>query len=349
MAKKRVTLPKDLEEVFKQGDIEEIKTLLSKCEINARTRDFAKKPALSFYDCPDEISQWLVEQGADIEATDTWGKTPLHNRCGSMRASIDLLFELGANPNTRANNGNTALHSASDGYYLVDVKKIVENGVEVDAVNKDDLTALEFSLQRCANSDIENMADIAEYLLNIGSRKSDIAKEFVHKIGERFEFHRGGFNSDSVDPASEALERLYTLFDVPPVPRRVVYDGKSPIIAKSKTWQKQHRELWELLVPSSGQALTVQGEVIRITGRISDELYRNGGANWDKNYTLMAQSLLNMLQHENSLEDLDIQEATSMVRKVKSDGSSSKLAELAVKWVNKNPSPLSLEPQSYSR
>ena len=64
------------------------------------------------------------------------------------------------------------------------------------------------------------------------------------------------------------LERLYALFDVKPAPKRKVHDGVSPIIVEDGPWQKQYDELWEMLIPSSGPAKTVQGEVIRITGRV---------------------------------------------------------------------------------
>jgi hypothetical protein len=101
----------------------------------------------------------------------------------------------------------------------------------------------------------------------------------VQRIGTNFEFHRAGFAADKVDATSEALDKLYALFDVPPVPRRTLHDGKSPITANAVRWEERYQELWKLLVPSSGAAATAQGEVIRISGRISDELERNGGAN----------------------------------------------------------------------
>ena len=44
-------------------------------------------------------------------------------------------------------------------------------------------------------------------------------------------------------------------------------------------WEEQPR-LWARLVPTSGQATTVQGELIRCTGKLTDEAYRNGNANW---------------------------------------------------------------------
>ena len=46
-------------------------------------------------------------------------------------------------------------------------------------------------------------------------------------------------------------------------------------------WKREHERLWRALVPSSGRATTLQGELVRIAGKLTDEAYRNGNANWD--------------------------------------------------------------------
>ena len=52
-------------------------------------------------------------------------------------------------------------------------------------------------------------------------------------------------------------------------------------------WWVDHERLWKQLVPRSGQADTIQGELIRCTGKLSDEAYRNGNKNWDANHEQM--------------------------------------------------------------
>jgi len=47
-------------------------------------------------------------------------------------------------------------------------------------------------------------------------------------------------------------------------------------------WTKEHKRLWDALVPPQGQADTLQGELIRIVGKLVDEAYRNGNLNWDR-------------------------------------------------------------------
>jgi hypothetical protein len=45
-------------------------------------------------------------------------------------------------------------------------------------------------------------------------------------------------------------------------------------------WQDEHQRLWSELVPPSGQATSVQGELVRCIGKLTDEAYRNGNCNW---------------------------------------------------------------------
>jgi hypothetical protein len=57
--------------------------------------------------------------------------------------------------------------------------------------------------------------------------------------------------------------------------------------AGARCWQDEQERLWSELVPPRGQATTVQGELIRCTGKGTDEAYRNGNANWDAGYERM--------------------------------------------------------------
>jgi hypothetical protein len=172
----------------------------------------------------------------------------------------------------------------------------------------------------------------------------------VTEIGKTFEFHKANFAKDSVDEVSRALHELYKLFNVQPVAKRVLHDGKSPITTKEKTWQKRHQELWELLVPSSGSAETIQGEVIRITGRISNELEGNGGANWDADYKKMCDAFLAFVRQGTPLSSSDLAEAEVLAKEVKrGSGDTDRMSELAVNWVIDNPTPVKLGTVEYKR
>jgi hypothetical protein len=372
MAKaKRKTLPKDFAALLEGSDVESLKRVFDSCEVNARG-GLTRQTALAFADCPDELTRWLVEQGADLGAEDSYGETPLHARAGHWKGRIALLVELGAEVNHTARGRATSLHRAAASGNLEAAKILLDHGARVDTVNNAGQTPLVFALQRCSNVTIERTAPMAELLLGampapaakprslinrlFGSdprQASPITPEmqaFVHRIGTNFEFHRSNFDPGSVDAVSSALEKLYALFEVPPVPRRILHDGTSPIAVGAGSWEEQHQALWELLVPSQGAATTVQGEVIRISGRISDELNRNGAANWDRDYRKMADAFLAHLQTARPLPAEVLENARQIVSEVKAQrGDPTRMGKLAVDWVRLNPEPIALPTPDYTR
>ena len=191
-------------------------------------------------------------------------------------------------------------------------------------------------------------------LLDAGAKKTSAMKEKVENIGKDFEFHREGINPDYLEAADQGLEELYALFDVKPVAKRITHDGVSPILVKEGSWEEQYEELWSFLIPSSGAAKTVQGEVIRIPGRVRDELDRNGGVNWDRNYRKMLQAMPHYLSLGTPLSDNDLEEAKQLISQIYgkdfNDGLRlDRLCQLSLAWIEQNPEPLPLEEPSYKR
>jgi hypothetical protein len=349
MPKKKKTLPKDFEALCKQGDVEALKRVFDTCELDARG-GYTKATALAFCDCPPELARWLVEQGADLQATDTYGYTPLHEHARSWRGNPRLMLDLGADVHSSTASLGTPLHLAADGFRATNAAILLEHGARVDAKNREGRMPLELALERCRPSDLEDVRDLARVLLKGGAEITDKAREFLRKAGKEFEFIRADYNPDSVDAASAALQELYALLRVAPAPPRRVYDGVSPITVTTTQWEDQHEELWQFLVPGTGAASTVQGEVIRISGRIGDEIHRNGGANWDRDYNLMADAFVQLVQMGAPFEPVDLDLAKSLVAEVKRrEGEPDELARLAVKWVLQNPTPIKLQRPAYRR
>ena len=373
MAKaKRKTLPKDFQDTLKTGNLADIEAVFETCDVNARG-GFYKATALAFNDVPDNVVRWLVAKGADISAADIVGQTPLHARAGHWQGRIEILLELGADVNSCDLRGDTPLHKAASVGNAHCAEVLLAHGASVEAQNNNNLTPLELALQCCSNTNIPAIVRIAELLLPKGPshkagarsvfsrwfQRADPARdreehisikmrEFVRRIGENFEFHRSGFNIQTLDATSAALDRLYALFEVPPVPHRILHDGKSQIVATAVAWEDQHQELWKMLVPSSGAANTVQGEVIRISGRLAREIDGNGGINWDKEFARMADALLLHFGSSKPLSDSELREAKEIVGDIKhKSGDTRRLCQLAVNWVILNPSPAALAPPSY--
>ena len=133
------------------------------------------------------------------------------------------------------------------------------------------------------------------------------------------------------------------------MPRRIQHDGKSPIVLTGETWEKRYEQAWELLVPSSGSASTVQGEVVRIAGRVNDELLRNAMGNWNKEYQKMLNAISGYLQQGNSLSESELAEVADIQKHIlEDDGTGTqRLCELATAWVVQNPQPIALEKVNY--
>jgi hypothetical protein len=53
----------------------------------------------------------------------------------------------------------------------------------------------------------------------------------------------------------------------------------------------QARVIWQQFVPPSGQADTVQGELLRAVEKLRDEAIRNGNGNWDAGFDMLVDYL----------------------------------------------------------
>ena len=353
--KKRKTLPSDFYEIIHRGDIEELKAVFDNCEINAYAGRCDLNTALHHYGVPVELVRWLVAEGLDVNTLNSYGRTPLNFHAGNSAEVTKVLLELGGDVSKADNYDNTPLHSAASGYRPENVKLLVEQGVDLDAKNRIwERTPLEEALVSCRGIDIGRCAEVAEILVNAGARVTPAAKDYVRQIGEDTEFHREAFNKDYIEEIDAGLAKLYKLFDVEPIKQRKIHDGVSPIVVESGAWKEQFAELWELLIPSHGAAKTLQGEVVRIAGRVRDEMNRNGGCNWNRDYRMMLDTFVKHVASESALSDAELEEVKNLASSISPRGnfdetSLDRLCELATKWVLQNPEPIKLETPKYKR
>lgn len=92
--RKRKTLPKDFDQLLEHAPFAELVAVFDVCELEA-TGGYSKSTALGFYNCPDDLARWLVEQGADVDARDQYQRTALHHRSSRWKGGVDLLLDLG--------------------------------------------------------------------------------------------------------------------------------------------------------------------------------------------------------------------------------------------------------------
>ncbi|KAJ5902932.1 hypothetical protein N7495_003460 [Penicillium taxi] len=110
-----------------------------------------------------EIVEFLIEKGANIEAADVDGKTPLHNASISgFQNIVGFLIEKGANIEAIDKNGETPLHKASTLGKQKVVEFLIENGANIEAADVDGKTSLH-------NASISGFQDIVEFLIENGA------------------------------------------------------------------------------------------------------------------------------------------------------------------------------------
>jgi hypothetical protein len=118
-------------------------------------------------------------------------------------------------------------------------------------------------------------------------------------------------------------------------------------------YQKEAKQLWKKLVPESGQADTVQGELIRCITRLGSESYRNGNANWDKGFKLMAKFLAKHLcdgtfaKKRTEQIEADVKLVIEAGKDESNDAyvhekndSYTRLTDRVVEWCQKHPEPI---------
>ena len=350
---KRKALVDNFKEIIDSGDMEAFKSVFDKCEITATNRGKCTNNAFSYSNLTPEHIQFLVDNGLEVNADCGFGYPAIAFHA-AKKENLKCFLENGADVDFVAvSYRGSALAIACSTLDEKAVRNLLEANASIhvpgDVMGK---TLLDSALSRCDNIYIPQALAISKMLLDAGVEMTDKTTEYVEKIGEQFEFFRDHINKDVVGMLSDALDELYKLFGVSPVPQRAMHDGVSQITVKGKQWQQQYNELWNMLVPGTGKAKTIQGEMIRIVGRITQEILDNGGMNWDEDYREMLDALTEFLEKNDALEQELIEEANQIIKHVTASTSKKdlyRLTEIVVNWVVANSEPMLLGEVCYMR
>jgi hypothetical protein len=112
-------------------------------------------------------------------------------------------------------------------------------------------------------------------------------------------------------------------------------------------YAEEAKHLWQTYGPKSGQADTVQGELIRAIEKLRDEAQRNGNGNWDHGHEILCSYLRDTLCNSGVFDNAAISEIKSDIARLEDydhpycdDDLYDRLTDRIVEWYHRNPEPI---------
>jgi len=125
-------MPSELFEAVKSGDAARVKELLEKgADVNARDNKGWTPLHLAAQKGHADVAELLIKNGADVNAKNNYGWTPLYAAAQEGHADVaELLIRHGADVNARDNDGRTPLRIAAYNGRVEVVKLLLERGAD---------------------------------------------------------------------------------------------------------------------------------------------------------------------------------------------------------------------------
>lgn len=263
---------------------------------------------------------------------------------------IPLLIARGGDINARDISDKTALYDVVERFSVSDVEQMIAWGADPLVTADSRVYGKETLVENVVSW--HNFLDapralVARLLLSVGAPVGERVPTALRAMDQRrCMFVANGLperiSQEEFDEASAALAELCALFGVeqreakpaPKLGERLVFDaGATPM--------REYSRLWDQLVPDSGQCQTLQGEVIRIAGRVGHEVYDNGGINWDRFFGALLDQYLIVVRSGLPMPPASVARAEAAVASLKGRSMSHQavddITELAVEWVRLNP------------
>ncbi len=149
----------------REGDLEKVKRFIEEgADVNAKDKG-GKTPLFSAVLADsNDVAKFLIAKGADVNSKDKRGATPINRtiRYHGRNDMVELLISSGADVNTKNNNDETPLHRACF-FGLKDVAELlIAKGADVNAKDKTGVTPLYLACLVCRK-------DVAELLIAKGA------------------------------------------------------------------------------------------------------------------------------------------------------------------------------------
>jgi hypothetical protein len=270
------------------------------------------------------------------------GWTPLHQAAliNDVERATALL-DVGADPNAFDRDRTTPLHIAAQSWSLGVAELLLSRGAVVDP------------------PDVYGKTPLAVAVMSSKGRGDLIQLLRAHQADPYLANHYGQ------TPVGTA--RLIANYDIAqyfadlpvtpvpdpthgPVPGEVSGSADGPPRTGIRHFDEARR-LWQAAVPGSGQADTVQGELLRAVEKLRDEAQRNGNQNWDHGFDVLLEYLRTRLLDghtfggEDRAEiDADLAVLANYGYPHTGDDVYDRLADRAVEWTHAHPDPIRHEP-----
>jgi hypothetical protein len=271
---------------------------------------------------------------------DKYGDSPLwYAAAENDLKKLRKLLAAGADPNVGDSERITPLYVAAIRGHAEAVELLLRHGADPNLVDCNDTAALQLVTY-------EGHREVVALLLEHGADPD----------------HRNKWGACPRDFAGHRSPEIKKLFQAikrrpknkrGPGRRAPTYAELTGTVDEDYYWTR-HARLWDELVPPNGQAKTVQGEVIRVTGKLTREAYRNGNMNWDRDCARLWRFVARTLDDPDTFTPEERTRIKGWVKTIIRDhddpdvsGEGSPyylLTEKAVAWVLAHPKPIRHKP-----
>jgi len=218
-----------------------------------------------------------ILQRVGIDAISDLEETPLMISAylGNINLLKIIIKEFKSLNRNNAETFGVALLSASSHRQLECIQILVEEGANIEQIDRFGLTPLSKIFTNTFSDPIPS----AKYLISKGAKITDrVLKMGMDWDSEKFVTFLDSQNikfDQSLIPKKEIVETeiIDTTIDI----KELHYS------INNKDYLETAKVIWKKLVPKSGQADTVQGELLRAIEKLRDEAQRKGNGNYSKN------------------------------------------------------------------
>lgn len=221
--------------------------------------------------------------------------------------TMRYLLDNGADPNTRCKSGYNCFHMAlQDTTLTLPLKLLLQYKPDVNISDEAGANLAYWAIQSFAwnfeGTQRQMRLEIIEKVLMLGADLDQ--PNFRGMTPRKWLEHK----PDEVKQLVEKCEALHPSY----TPVRVL----QPEFPSNLTYPDIAKKIWKELVPPSGQADTVQGELLRAIEKLRDEAQRNGNINYGKDHKMLAQFVMNKLTESGIFNNDEIKMIKTETRKL---------------------------------